>query len=514
MKLLALATVGFSLLTGLANADVRLPRIFSDHMVLQRDQPVPVWGWAEPGEKVTVSIAGKSGTTTANAAGKWMVQLAALPAGGPQELVVAGRNTITLTNVLVGDVWVCAGQSNMEWSLANVDNSAQVVPVATNRFIRFLNLKAGQSPVPVEDVPNGWSVCTPQAVPALSAVGYFFAQRIHGETGVPIGLVNNAWGGTKIELWLNEAGLNSVPELSPQAQALAKAKADYAGLLQKYLDEASRWVEQARAAQAKGEALPVNPPVPPAGPTIGGIYNGRVAPVTTFAVKGVLWYQGESNGDEGEIYFHKKRALVNGWRAAWNQADMPFYFVQLANWQKPSTDPAGGDGWAKVREAQRKTLTLPHTGMAVAIDVGDNLDIHPRNKVDVGTRLALWALRNDYGQTGLVCSGPLFKEMTIVDNKARLTFDFVGKGLMVGKKAGHGPAVEDAGGQLKQFAIAGEDKKWVWADAVIDGDSVVVSSPAVAKPVAVRYAYAMNPVGLNLYNRDGLPAAPFRTDAW
>lgn len=260
------------------------------------------------------------------------------------------------------------------------------------------------------------------------------------------------------------------------------------------------------------------PQLPPVGPgqvsSAFAIYNGRVSPLIPLAIKGVLWYQGENNGMEGNIYFYKMRALIDGWRAVWGQGDFPFYFVQLAAWQQATKDPAGGDGWANIRAAQAKALSIRNTGMAVTIDVGDAADIHPRDKYDVGHRLALWALAKTYGQQNLVCSGPMYRGMKIEDGLIRLSFDNVGSGLMVANKDGRQPPVEDKNGTLARFAIAGEDKVWQWADARIDGDTVVVSSAKVPNPVAVRYAFSWNPAGANLYNRDGLPACPFRTDDW
>lgn len=247
------------------------------------------------------------------------------------------------------------------------------------------------------------------------------------------------------------------------------------------------------------------------------MYNRMVHPWIKMPIKGALWYQGESNGAEGETYYKKMSALIGGWRKQWSQGDFPFYFVQLASYQAAKEDPAGGDGWANLREAQRKTLGLPNTGMAVIIDtvpLEQAGNIHPVNKADVGLRLARWALNRDYGQKDVVPSGPLFKELKISGNKAVVTFDHAGTGLMIGKKEGRAPAVADEGGKLKRFAVAGADKKWFWADAVIENNTVVLSSPQVPAPVAVRYAFAMNPAGANLYNREGLPASPFRTDDW
>ncbi len=513
-------------LAALAQADVRLPHLFGDHMLLQRELPNAVWGWAEPGEIVTVTIAGQTASATTGPDSQWQLRLKPMPAGGPYDLNVAGKNTVTFTDVVVGDVWICAGQSNMEWLMAynqggsdtNVSAAtAKDIAAATNTMIRLLNDKGPASPDPVQDVSTNWVVCNPQTVGAASAVGYYFGKRIAAETGVPIGLISCAWGGTAIEPWTTPVGLRAIPELAGILQEYETRWTNYNAALGNYADVAARWVEQARAAQKNGTPIPPLP-APPVHPVMGlslsAIYNGRVAPLTRYGIKGVLWYQGEANGQDGDIYYHKMRALIGGWRAVWNQGEFPFYYVQLANFQKPSENPAGGDGWAALRMAQLKALQIPHTGMALAIDVGDAKDIHPRNKEDVGNRLALWALKNEYGQKDLVCSGPLYKGMTIEDDKVRIHFDSVGRGLMIGKKQGHGPAQDDLEGKLQRFSIAGEDKHWVWADAVIDGATVVVSSPVVLRPVAVRYAYSMNPDGCNLYNQDGLPASPFRTDSW
>jgi sialate O-acetylesterase len=290
--------------------------------------------------------------------------------------------------------------------------------------------------------------------------------------------------------------------------------------LPKALTEMENWVAQSRKNLAAG--LDIAPqPAMPASPRAKGemsvMYNAMIHPIVEMSIKGALWYQGESNGGEGESYFHKKQALIGGWRKNFAQGDFPFYFVQLANFQSPGTDPAGGSGWARLREAQMKTLTVPNTGMAVIIDnapLAEAKDIHPKNKYDVGLRLAQWALAKDYGQKNVVASGPLFKALKIEGGKAHVTFDYPGAGLMVAKKEGRNPATEAKEEKLKRFAVAGEDKKWFWADAVIEGNAVVVSSPDVKAPVAVRYAFEMNPDGANLYNREGLPASPFRTDNW
>jgi sialate O-acetylesterase len=294
--------------------------------------------------------------------------------------------------------------------------------------------------------------------------------------GVPVGLIGSCWGGTRIEPWTPREAFDSLPELaSPEALN----------------------------APVTNKSLP----------TV--IYNAKIHPLIPYAMRGVIWYQGEQNADDPRaIYDQQMRALIGGWRRAWAQGDFPFYFVQLANWSRDRNVPAGGEPWAVLRACQFKALAITNTGMAVTIDIGDAQDIHPRNKFDVGERLARWALARDYGRTNLVVSGPLYRGMQIEDHRIRLSFDYTGGGLMVGAKTGREPTREVPGGTLKRFAVAGEDKKWVWAEAVIDGDTVCVASPAVPKPVAVRYAYSSNPEGCNLYNRDGLPASPFRTDTW
>ena len=314
-------------------------------------------------------------------------------------------------------------------------------------------------------------MCTPQTAGGFTAVGFYFARDVQAKTGIPIGLLDDSWGGSKIEPWIASAGIELVPELSG----------------------------------AQG------------GNGWSGMYNAMIHPLTRFPIKGVLWYQGESNGGEGESYYQKMSALVLGWRKVWQQNEMPFYFVQLANFQGANDNPAGGDGWSKLREAQTKALLIPNTGMAVIIDtvpLNEAGDIHPKNKFDVGSRLARWSLSRDYGQKDMVVSGPLYKSLQVDGSKVRLAFDHIGSGLIVGAKQGRAAAVEDKEGKLKRFAIAGADKKWFWAEALIEKDTVVLSSAEVLEPVAVRYAYAMNPDGANLYNREGLPASPFRTDTW
>jgi len=501
-----------------ARADVHVSNLFGDNMVLQREMAASVWGTADPGESVTVKIGDTQASTTADAHGTWSVKLPAMKANAtPQVLTISGKNTLSLKNVLVGDVWVCSGQSNMEFGLGGC-NAPQDIADADIPALRRIRLDHRALGTPDKDVPGHWETCTPGSAPGFTAVGFYFARRIQKETGLPIGLIDDNWGGTRIEPWIPPCGFQLEPSLAEIEAGRKRAVEGYREAVAKSLPLVEKWVALTKQALAIGCELPEPPQLPPdpshdaGSPTT--LYNGMIHPIVFFAIKGALWYQGESNGGEGDEYYHKMRALVGGWRKVWGQGDFPFYFVQLANFVQPNPDPAGGDGWARVRMAQVKSLRIPHTGMAVIVDVGEANDIHPKNKFDVGERLALWALHDDYGKKDLVFSGPLYQSMKIDDGKIRLSFEHVGSGLIVGKKEGRSPTVEDQGGKLKRFAIAGEDRKWHWANAVIEGDTVVVSSPQAPKPVAVRYAYSMNPEGCNLYNKEGLPASPFRTDDW
>ncbi len=509
------------LLAAAVNADVKVSNLFSDNLVLQRDIPAPVWGTADAGEKVTVKIGESEASAVTDDNGKWMVKLPAMKMNAtPQEMTINGKNTLTVKNIVVGDIWICSGQSNMEFGFGscNAKEDVESANFPNIRRIKFNHVTASR---PGSDVPRKWDICTPQSASGFTAVGFYFARKIQKETGVPIGLIDNNWGGTRIEPWIAPCGFEMEKFLANTVADIKKREQAYSAELAKALDPLEKWIPEAKKAAAAGMEIPPMPPLPnsPYNESTfpSAIYNGQICPIVPFAIKGAIWYQGESNGGEGDEYYAKMRALIGGWRKIWNQGDFPFYFVQLANFQQPSENPMGGDGWARLRMAQLKSLEIPNTGMAVAIELADANnpgDIHPKNKFDVGERLALWALAKDYGKKDLVYSGPLYKSMKIETGKIRIEFDSTGSGLMVGKKEGRNPAVEEKDGKLKRFAIAGEDKKWVWADAVIDGNTVVVSSPEVPQPVAVRYAYSMHPAGCNLYNKEGLPASPFRTDSW
>lgn len=509
------------LCAGSVSAGVTLPKFFTDNMVLQRDRKVAVWGWAKPQEEVRVAFGGQTKSARADSLGNWKVHLDPLPASHEGRVLVV-NDSLRIGNVLVGDVWLCSGQSNMEWTLRGALNAKQEVAAADHPAIRHIKIERQMGDLPRADVRQvkGWDVCQPDKAGEFTAVGYFFARALQDELKVPIGLVNSSWGGTVIEPWTPPAGFYQVPEMAPLAAKIRSADPSTDEGKQAYrkaLEEVDLWLPQAKSALARGERPPMIPVMPSLGsggrvPTT--LYNEMIHPLSPMAIKGVIWYQGESNDADGMAYLPKMKALIKGWRAVWNhEGDLPFYFVQLANFKNSTDAPAGGDGWAPLREAQRKALELDHTGMAVTIDVGEAGDIHPKNKQDVGRRLARLALADAYGRN-IVPGGPLFEKITIQGNRIRVHFKHAGSGLMVGRKDGLEPVREVAGGVPKEFAVAGDDKAWYWADAAIEGDTVVVSSKNVASPVAVRYAYRMKPAGANLYNKEGLPASPFRSDEW
>ncbi len=501
-------------------SEVKIAALFSDHAVLQRDKPLPVWGSANPGDAVQVSFGASKGEVKAAADGKWIVRLAAQPLSKePLKLVVSSKGeTITLNDILLGDVWLCSGQSNMDMVLGGCQ-APEDIKMADLPLLRQFAVEMNFASSPQQEVKGRWQVCSPQSAPGFTAVGFYFARKIQQETGVPIGILKSAVGGTNIECWMSQETLLETPSLEPFARMMRDSLELWRKETEERLPAIDAWSVAAKAALREGKPLPNAPAFPdfPFGeklfrPRCVTLHNGMIAPLMPMALRGALWYQGENNAD-GNLYVEKTAAKLAAWRNGFENPDLPYYLVQLAGWQKPNGDPAGGE-WGPIRDAQRRCLAIPHTGMASAVDLGDAGDIHPRNKADVGERLALWALHDEYGKADLVASGPLFREMKIERGKALLTFDSLGGGLMTAHKIGRTPVVEDKGARLQRFAIAGEDRKWHWAEAVIDGDTVLVSSPQVPAPVAVRYAYCSNPAGANLYNRAGLPASPFRTDNW
>jgi len=491
--------------TAAGRADVKLPAVISDHMVLQQETPATVWGWATPGEKVNVSFAGKAAETVADAAGKWRVKLDDLKSGAAGELVVKGNNTLTVKDVLVGEVWLASGQSNMEWVVANAKDPQQEIAAANFPAIRIFTVTKNAQAELQEDLPGKWEVVSPASAGHLTAVGYFFARRLHQELKQPIGILHTSWGGTAAELWTPKRTLAADPDFKPildswdkKVAGYPKAKADYDAALEK-------WKEDEKAAKEAGKPAPPQPRAPQGNTAVGSpaaLYNGMIAPLTPYTIRGAIWYQGESNAGNARLYRKLFPTMILSWRRAWN-AEFPFLFVQLASYNAkkiPLTGQPEESQWAELREAQTMTLELPRTGMAVAIDVGEPNDIHPKNKQEVGRRLSLIAEASVYYREQEY-SGPLFAGAQTEDGRIRLSFR-----NSAGLKAGDG-------GKLKGFTIAGEDKKFALADAEIEGDHIVVSSPAVKEPFAVRYGWADVPE-CNLVNETGLPASPFRTDSW
>lgn len=499
-----------SVLTASVFADVRLPRIFTDHMVLQRDMPLPIWGWAEPGEKVTVELAGQVQTATADDDGKWRVTMEPLTVGNPRRLVVKGDNQVVIDDILVGEVWICSGQSNMEWPVSAAYGADLVRTEANLPEIRLLSVKPVGSQTPADDIDERWQVCTPQTVNGFSAVGYFFGRQLHNSLGVPVGLINNAWGGSSCEAWIPRDEFQDEELYGPMMARWEKTESEHdeAKLRTQYEAQLNEWREARDAAEADGRPIPPRPGMNH--PLFnqhrpGNLYNARIAPLVPFAVRGAIWYQGESNADRAYQYREMFPLMIESWRTAWGQDKLPFYWVQLADYKSESPDPMES-AWAELREAQTMTTDkLPRTGQAVIIDIGEGKDIHPRNKEDVGERLARWALANEYG-VKIDHASPRYDHLEVKDGKAIVTFRDVGGGLRTFDIA-----------DVRGFTIAGEDRKWHSVDPkdakIIGKNKVEVSSEEVSKPIAVRYAWADNPV-CNLYSATGLPLTPFRTDDW
>lgn len=499
---LATFILATSILGATALADVKLPAVISDNMVLQQETPAGVWGWADPGEKVTVKFAGKSVGATADDKGKWGVKIEGLTAGQTGELTVAGKNTLTIKNVVVGEVWVASGQSNMEFTLSGAKDHDAEIKAADFPQIRMFTVQKAAKTEPAEDCIGKWEVCTPQTAPHFSAVGYFFARRLYQTLKQPIGVIHTSWGGTPAEFWTPTTVLARDPLYKPAFDSWEKAVANYPQAKEKYEKELADWKEATKTPPPAGQQPPKQPRAPRGGDAFGSpgcLYNGMIAPIINYTIRGAIWYQGEANAGAPDLYKKLFPTMIRSWRKEWQIDDFPFLYVQLANFMQRHAEPTDTN-WARLREAQLETLDVPHTGMAVTIDIGDSKNIHPTDKQDVGLRLALWAEATVYFRDEEF-SGPLASGFQIEDGRARLTF-----------RNGEGMKATD-GGKIKGFAIAGEDRKFVWADAEIQGDHVVVSSPEVPKPVAVRYAWDDDPE-CNLINNTGLPASPFRTDEW
>ena len=622
-------------------AQVKVARIFSDNMVLQRNKDVAVWGWAKKGEKITVSFNGQTEITKAAADGKWLLKLKPMKEGGPFDMTVKGKTVVTIKNILIGEVWICSGQSNMEWTVAQTLNFAQEQAAANYSQIRSFTVAKKIAAKPVSDLSSGsWEMCSPQTVGGFTAVGYFFARDLYKKLNIPIGLIHTSWGGTIAETWISSETMNADEDFKAlmtdlqktdiekqmqesdklQKEWLLKLESDDNGKKEnwpkpetnianwKTMNLPSLWEsaglynidgvvwfrtefeltqKEAQAGvvvslgpiddsdesflngQKIGETMNeygkprvykvdaktlkagknilvvrvtdtgggggiygkpeelfvqtsetvkslsgawkycrgsenVAPCVPLSGPNSFPtlLFNSMINPLIPYTIQGAIWYQGESNAGRAYQYRRVFANLIKDWRSKWNQGDFAFLFVELANYMAAKDQPSESE-WAELREAQQMALSLPNTGVGTAIDIGEATDIHPKNKQDVGYRLSLPALKICYGQD-IVFSGPLYEAMKIEGEKVVLSFKYTGSGLVVKDKYGY----------IKGFSIAGEDKKFYWAKAFTDGKTITLFADQVKKPVAVRYAWADNPDDINLYNKEGLPALPFRTDQW
>ncbi|MFO7937740.1 MAG: sialate O-acetylesterase [Kiritimatiellia bacterium] len=449
----------FLSLTATLYAKVKLPSVFSSGMVLQQGQNIPVWGQADPGEAVTVTFAGQSSKATADKNGKWTLELKPLKASAkPAVFTVKGYDTVTFRDVLVGEVWFCSGQSNMEWRMSNIENAEKEIPEADNPLIRHFKVGRKSSPVPLDDIVSEnhsqWIKTTPETIPGISAVAYMFGRRLHQELKVPVGLINSSWGGTRIEPWIPSSGFKGIEAL----------------------DDIRKHVETADPKNAI-------------------LWNGMVAGLVPYAVKGAIWYQGESNRRDGMLYIEKTRALVNGWRKEWGIPDLPYYLVQLAPYKyggnEPYILPEMWEAQAAIPDA------IKNTGYTVINDIGNLTDIHPRNKQDVGLRLANQALNRTYGRKNIEWSGPVYKSFKIEKNRIRLSFEY---NRELRTRNGKAP---------DWFEICGPDGRYEKADAVIDGETVLISSPKIEHPAGFRYAWHQL-AEPNLVNHLGLPTGAFR----
>jgi len=470
-----------------AAAEVRVAGIFADHMVLQREQPVQIWGWANEGDKVAVAFADQTPVTTANEDGVWSVTLKPLAASmeGMPLQVESGEQSIVINDVLVGEVWHASGQSNMAMTVGSMSSELPIVKsdiaAADLPALRFCRINEAESPEPLSDLRQHatWTTCTPATVSGFSGVAFYFVRSLHAELGVPIGVIDTSRGGTPIEPFIPRVAFDSHPTL--KQELLLGDRGDLDGI----------WKLPGGVRARDTNWLP------------GRLFHSRLSPIRHFAVRGAIWYQGESNSgvqEDPRDYQHKMRALINGWRESLGNENLPVYFVQLPG-------SGAGDGWPYLREQQRLATDLAHTGMVVTVDI-DGAGIHPPNKIDVGQRLARWALANDYGQS-IAFSGPMFDRQELQGNKVILHFRFAGSGLMVADKDGLAEPHPTSDAALAHFEVTDNSGEWQPATARIEGRTVVVTNPNVSSPIAVRYAYSVTSDNCNLYNRDGLPASPF-----
>jgi sialate O-acetylesterase len=490
-----------------ARSNVILPDVISNDMVIQRDSRVPIWGKADPGEVVTVSFAGQKVKATTDSGGNWRVYLAPMHANGtPASMVIAGRNTIELKNILAGEVWLVSGQSNMQRLLSETGNGAEATAAADHPQIRLFNVSRQvafkHQPPPLAT----WQLCSPETVKEFSAAGYYFGVELQKELNVPIGLINSSYGGSQAEAWTPVSYLMSSPDLRPTVERKKIWDETRQQVRVRYEQQLKEWraaVDKAKETGARPQPSPSVPDALREYRVASSIYDGMIEPLIPFRIRGAFWYQGESNEDRAQQYGLLLPTMIRAWREQWGEGDFPFGIVQLPNYRDPKPEPVD-EAWSHIREAQRRTASsVAKAGLIVTIDIGEAHDIHPKNKLDVGHRMAQWALADVYGRA-LTPTGPMYRDARPEGSRVILKFDVAGKGLRVRD-----------GDKLDEFAIAGEDRKWHWAQARIKGkDRVEVWSDDVPKPVAVRYAFNNNPRHPNLTNETGLPAAPFRTDDW
>ena len=501
LLMLALPTV--------VSANVTVPDVLSSGMVVQRDKRVPIWGKAEPGESISVKFGRQSQQTVANKEGKWVVYLKPLRANRTSAaLTIEGKNKIELKDILVGEVWLVAGQSNMQRILSETANGEQAIAAANHPEIRLFNVSRQvafkHAPPPLAT----WQVCAPESVKQFSAAGYYFAVELQKELKVPIGVINSSYGGSQAEAWTPVEYLLASADLKQTVERTKIWDEERPRIKVEYDEAIKKWREESDKAKANGAVPRPSPPVPDAlreYRIAASIYDGMIAPLIPFAIRGAAWYQGESNEARAQQYEILLPVMIKAWRERWSEGDFPFAIVQLPNYRDSKDDPVD-EAWSHIREAQRRTArALPNVGLIVTIDIGEARDIHPKNKLDVGKRMAYWALNSVYAKDATE-PGPTFKSAKPSNsgNELLVTFADVGRGLKTRD-----------GGKPSEFAIAGEDHKWYWAEAEIVGkNQVKVWSKSVAKPVAVRYAFNNNPRNPNLTNSSGLPAEPFRSDSW
>ncbi len=536
------AVLGLFIVSGALAAELVLPQVFADHMVLQRGQAVPVWGTADAGASVTVEFAGQEKSTTADADGQWRVDLNPLSASAESRILKVSSNhqsdiiSHQFTDVLVGEVWLCGGQSNMDFSLKKLRGKArnphyepaaeylrQEIQTANDPLFRHFKVGRNVSVyAETASAPGQWISAVPGEVQDFSGTGYFFGRELRRELDVPVALLSCNWGGTRVEPWIPmsyfQADAAMEKYYAAEMDALKKKMAawDDDAEAAKFAEQLAAWEAKAAEAKVAGKSAPRKPRAavhPEQNQQLpSSLYNGMIRSLVPYGIKGVIWYQGESNAQHyPEAYADRFSTLIDAWRERWGQEQLFFYWCQLANYKQPNREPLGDEeGWAVVCDAQRRVTAKPYTGMAVLNDIGEAEDVHPKNKADAGKRLSLWALNQAYGRDA-ACSGPLYKSAEKAAGKVIITFDHAGAGLMVGHKHLMEPAVE-VDEPLKRFQICGADGDWKWAEAEIIGkDQVAVWHDEIAEPAEVRYAWSSNPEGANLYNKAGLPASVFKT---